>query len=67
MKMTKGSTLKTAKEKWAGRCSFCMAEFTATRSELRNIEYDSRENGELARKSCPACRTKDGVILYPVT
>jgi hypothetical protein len=45
-----------------GTCRSCLAKVEAERTEL-DIEFDHRENGELARAPCPEC--KNEMIFYP--
>ena len=50
-----------------GTCTVCRSTFDAEPDELQ-IEWDQRENGELAHKACPVCtkaKQVGNLVMYP--
>lgn len=55
---------------WRGSCRNCKSVAECLRSDLKNITFDQRENGEFAWEKCQACGAGNesgygGLLMYP--
>jgi ribosomal protein S27E len=62
MKILRSGHKKIKTQPFRGHCNNCGAVVRARRYELR-VEYDSREQGEFGRGTCPQCKYE--MIFYP--
>ena len=46
---------KPKRDVFVGTCHGCGTVIECERTELKNIQHDQREGGELAQVNCPTC------------